>query len=292
MKSSEINIRDPFVMLYGDKYYLYGTRAQTAWGEASGFDCYVSEDLEEFEGPVEVFRRPEGFFADRYYWAPECYSYNGCFWLVVTLGSQTVKKGIYLLRSSSPTGPFELYGKRLTPEDMTCIDGTLYFEDGKPYLIFSHSFEDGVREGEFDLVRLTSDLKPSGDIKTLISAATADWARPVPFAKAEFGMDGDVFFSDGPSIIRGDDGRLYMAASSWGQKGYAVGVAVSGSGSVDGPWHWQKEALYPENGGHGMFFEDKLGRKLFALHYPNDKLKEHPIFKEIVQKNGELRIRD
>ena len=103
-------------------------------------------------------------------------------------------------------------------------------------------------------------------------------------------MDGDVYFSDGPSLFKGEDGRLYMAASSWGDMGYAVGVAVSESGGVEGPWHWQREPLYPENGGHGMFFEDKQGRRLFALHYPNDKLKEHPIFTETFLDKDILRV--
>ena len=51
MKREEINIRDPFVLVYDGKYYLYGTRGATCWGEADGFDCYVGTDLEEFEGP-------------------------------------------------------------------------------------------------------------------------------------------------------------------------------------------------------------------------------------------------
>ncbi len=44
MKTNEVNIRDPFVLLHGGKYYLYGTRSATCWGSAEGFDCYVSED--------------------------------------------------------------------------------------------------------------------------------------------------------------------------------------------------------------------------------------------------------
>lgn len=38
MKTAEINIRDPFVLLYGETYYLYGTRGATCWGPATGFD--------------------------------------------------------------------------------------------------------------------------------------------------------------------------------------------------------------------------------------------------------------
>ena len=52
MKLTDIHIRDPFVLLHEDKYYLYGTRGATCWGEADGFDVYVSEDLENWSEQV------------------------------------------------------------------------------------------------------------------------------------------------------------------------------------------------------------------------------------------------
>ncbi len=291
MKAADINIRDPYVLVHEGKYYLYGTRSETCWGEAQGFDCYVGDDLSEMEGPIEIFKRPEGFFADRAYWAPECYFYDDAFWLLTTLGAGDRKKGVYIMRSESPVGPFKPYGERLTPGDETCIDGTLYFEDGKIYMVYSHSFEDGGADGDFDCVELSGDLsKAAGAPATLIKASSAPFAKPVPFAKEEFGMEGDVYFSDGPSLLKGDDGRLYMAASSWSDKGYAVGVAVSESGSIKGPWMWQDEALYPENGGHGMFFKDKDGSVIFALHYPNDKYKERPAYYRVEISEGKMKL--
>ena len=65
MKLEEINIRDPFILFTNEKYYLYGTRAETCWTKADGFDCYQSDDLVEWNGPVEIFQRPENFWADR-----------------------------------------------------------------------------------------------------------------------------------------------------------------------------------------------------------------------------------
>lgn len=61
MKRTDINIRDPFVLVKDGKYYMYGSRGETVWGLADGFDVYVSKDLEEFDGPYEVFHRPEHF---------------------------------------------------------------------------------------------------------------------------------------------------------------------------------------------------------------------------------------
>lgn len=289
MKTNEINIRDPFVLLHKGQYYLYGTRSETCWGEADGFDCYVSRDRENWEGPVEIFHRPEGFWADRAYWAPECIFYDGAFFLITTLGAADRKKGIYALYSTLPLGPFVPWGEQLTPPDWSCIDGTVYIEDRKPYLIFSHSFEDDPR-GDMCLVELKPDLTgPAGEAVTLFSAAAAPWARPVPFAKAEFGMDGDVYFTDGPCVKKLPDGRLIMTWSSWSEQAYAVGIAESESGSVLGPWKQLETPLWPANGGHGMLFEEKDGSLWFTLHSPNDKYKERPVFCP-VETDGELRL--
>lgn len=289
-KTSEINLRDPYVLLHDGKYYLYGTRSETSWGEADGFDCYMSDDRENWEGPFEIFHRPEGFWADRAYWAPECVCWQGAFYLITTLGASDRKKGIYALRADSPLGPFTPWSQRLTPEDWACIDGTLFVEDGKSWLIFSHSFEDDPR-GDMCVVELKSDLSaPVGEVTILFSAAEAPWARPVPFAKQEFGMDGDVYFTDGPCVLRLSDGKLMMTWSSWSEQAYAVGVAESVSGKLVGPWVQRAEPLYPANGGHGMLFTERDGSLWFTLHSPNDKYLERPAFYPVETTDG-LRLK-
>ena len=69
-------------------------------------------------------------------------------------------------------------------------------------------------------------------------------------------MDGDVYFTDGPCVFRAEN-ELYMFWSSWGTNGYAVGVAKSETGEVNGSWIQQETPVFPENGGHGMVFRDK-----------------------------------
>ena len=291
MKTNEINIRDPFLLLHEGSYYLYGTRSATCWGEADGFDCYVSADRENWDGPFEIFHRPDGFWADRAYWAPECLFHDNAFFLITTLGAGDRKKGIYALRSESPLGPFAPWGKELTPPDWACIDGTVYFEGMKPYLIFSHSFEDDPR-GDMCALELKPDLSgAAGEVVTLFSAAAAPWARPVPFAKAEFGMEGSVYFTDGPCVKKLPDGRLVMTWSSWSERAYAVGVAESERGSVFGPWRQLETPLYPADGGHGMLFEEKDGSLWFTLHTPNEKYKESPVFFPVAT-DGELRLKE
>lgn len=292
MKKSDINIRDPFVMRYKGIYYLYGTRSATCWGPADGFDCYASADLEEWEGPFEIFKKPEGFFADRSYWAPECYFDRNAFYLVTTLEGEGRNKGIYVLKSDHPKGPFAFYAGPLTPADWSCIDGTLYWEEGTPWLIFSHSFEDSPT-GDICLVPLEKDLSAAaGPVEVLFSAAQAPWARPVPFAEAEFGKKGEVYFTDGPCLTRMDSGNLHLTWSSWSVCGYAVGDAVSTSGKVQGPWKQLPQPVYPENGGHGMLFRDPEGQWNLALHAPNDKYQERPCFFPLEEVQGRLQLKE
>ena len=286
MKRQDINIRDPYVLVHEGCYYLYGTRSDTAWSRADGFDCYVSRDLNEFDGPFEIFHRPEGFFADRYFWAPECYVHDGTFYLVTTFGAENLKQGIYILKADCPAGPFSIYSERLTPEEWNSIDGTLYFEGRTPYLIYSRS-QHGAENGDFVLTRLSEDLKRAEEEPvTLFQAKDAPWAKPVPFSKEAFQID-EMYFSDGPNALQLEDGKVYMIFSSWSINGYAVGTAVSENG-IRGPWILQERPLYPENGGHGMFFRDLAGRLVFTLHSPNDLHMERPNFWTVKPENGTL----
>lgn len=280
MKLLDINIRDPFIMPFNGLYYLYGTRSATCWGKAEGFDCYYSSDLDEWTGPIEIFHRPKDFLMDENYWAPECYFINGKFYLLTTFGGEHIKKGEYILVSNEPTGPFELYSDRLTPPEWTCIDGSLYQNEGHYYLIFSHSFEDGVFSGDLAYIELSQDLKkPKTKPRIMFSACDAFWTRPFPYAKQEFGIDETCYLSDGPFAVRDPkDNAIHLYWSSWGANGYAVGEAVSQSGCLDGPWIHKKDLIFPENGGHGMAFKSFDGQMLYTLHYPNDLYKEHPIY--------------
>ena len=289
MRTEEINVRDPYVLLHEGMYYLYGTRSATCWGPADGFDCYRSGDLENWEGPFEIFRRPEGFFADRSYWAPECYAHDGKFYLIATLGAPDRKKGVYALVADSPLGPFVPTGDQpLTPADWACIDGSIFWDNGRPWLLFSHSFEDEPN-GDMCAVELTADLCSAvSEPIRLFSATEAPWAMPIPFAEVEFGMSGDVYFTDGPCIHRMESGALVMLWSSWSTQGYAVGSAISHSGKLTGEWEHCPEKLFPRDGGHGMLFQNKEGKLLYTLHYPNERYREHPIFCGIEERGDAL----
>ena len=45
---SDIQIRDPFILVEGDCYYLFGTTDKDPWKEGHSFLCYKTTDLEHF----------------------------------------------------------------------------------------------------------------------------------------------------------------------------------------------------------------------------------------------------
>ena len=174
--------------------------------------------------------------------------------------------------------------------EWTCIDGTLYFEGEKPYLIFSHSFED-VPDGDMCAVELSSDLSGAvGEPVKLFSAVETAWAHPIPFAQ-EFHITGDIYFTDGPCAVHLNSGALLIIWSSWGTCGYTVGMTISGNGTLAGPWKHLEEPLFAENGGHGMAFLDNNGVYRYTMHYPNDKYKEHPVFFELVMDDRKVSLK-
>ena len=274
MKTDEINIRDPFVLVHGGKYYLYGTRGETCWGPADGFDVYVGQDLKNWEGPIVCFHNDGSFWADRNYWAPEVHCVNGAFYMFASFKSDSRRRGTAILRALSPLGPFEPWSEGpVTPEDWECLDGTFYASpDRTPYMVFCHEWVQ-AGDGEIHAMKLTKDLRaPAGEPFLLFRASEAPWCRQVHHSS---GLDGYV--TDGPFLWRKEDGTLLCLWSGFSETGYAQGLAVSDNGDIDGHFT-QLPPLFPEDGGHGMLFRTLEGELLLALHSPNKHLLERPRF--------------
>ena len=275
MKSCEINVRDPFILPYDGKYYLYGTRGATCWGLADGFDVYVGTDLENWEGPIEIFHNDGGFWADREYWAPEVRLYNGAFFLFASFHSPNRRRGTQILRAEKPTGPFvPISDGPVTPADWECLDGTFFqSKDGDPYLVFCHEWLQ-VHDGEVCAMKLTPDLKAAaGEPRVLFRASQAPWV--VPSVDKDGNKNG---VTDGPWLHRCPDGRLMMLWSSHGKDGYAQAASYSDNGDITGNWTPAAEPIFGRDGGHGMIFRDFEGVQRLVLHAPNENPYERPVF--------------
>ena len=74
-------MRDPFVVVCDDAYYMYGTGAPNGWDKTI-WACYKS--TEGLGGPWEiteslVYEIPTD--AQKQFWAPEVHKYNGFYYM-------------------------------------------------------------------------------------------------------------------------------------------------------------------------------------------------------------------
>lgn len=267
LKTADIRIRDPAVMVYDGLYYMYGTDACTA----PGYGCYVSEDLENWAGPFNVFEadKAEGFDGVACYWAPECHYYQGSFYLLATYTSGTTGfRGTSVFKAESPLGPFvEISNGHITPHDTDNIDGTLYIDEwGQPWMVYVCEWTTQfMEEGKIAVAKLSDDLTHFISApKVLFHAREAAWAS--------------CGVTDGPWIYKTSEGKLLMLWSSVSEQGYAMGIAESKNGRVNGEWKQHFSRIYTgtlygsgsgREGGHGMIFETLDGRLMMSIHSPN-----------------------
>ena len=281
----DIQIRDPFVFPENGNYYLFGSTDRDIWhSPGTGFDMYVSGgNLAEFDGPFPCFRPPAGFWSETNFWAPEVYRYKDEFFMFATFKPKTGRRGTAVLRSNKLAGPYAPYSSGpVTPREWECLDGTLYTDKrGKPWMVFCHEWQQ-VNDGEICLMPLTDDLRSAaGRPELLFRASEAPWASPLKNRSV------NAYVTDGPNLYTAANGNLFMLWSSFGPDGkYRIGLALSRSSEIHGPWMQIPQPLYAADGGHGMFFRSAEGVLYLTVHTPNKSPDERPIFIEMKEENG------
>lgn len=302
LKTADIRVRDPFI--YADArtktYYLYAQSENRDNSGYKGVEAYASKDLANWLPPQTVMSLPNDTDV-MMVWAPEVHEYEGAFYLFVTLTRRTTLpekkpveedrwpamhvRGTHVFRADRPTGPFKrLKATSHTPERWMALDGTLFVEDGMPYMVFCHEWVQTI-DGTIDAVRLRDDLSDTaGEPHVLFRASDAPGAKTDPKA-------GKV--TDGCFLYRSPrSGKLFMIWSTFipGSE-YCVLLAESQSGKLRGPWINQ-QPIYKKNGGHGMIFRTFDGRLMMALHQPNSGGKERLHLLEIADNGDTLDVKN
>jgi len=291
VQRADIQIRDPFIVTIPEerRYLLFGTTDKNCWEGGTGFDAYSSADLEDWEGPFPIFRPPPGFWGTKNFWAPEVHRHRGRWLLLASFKAEGRCRGTQALAADAPLGPYApVGGGPLTPPEWECLDGTLFVDDADaPWLVFCHEWVQ-VTDGEICAMRLRADLTGAeGDPMRLFRASEAPWVRPI--RNTRWGIERG-YVTDGPFLHRTAGGALLMLWSSVGVEGYAIGVARSATGRVTGPWAQEDTPLYGRDGGHGMLFRALDGRLMLTIHAPNRTPQERPIFIEVAERDGTLRL--
>lgn len=289
IKTGIKSLRDPFVLVTDEAYYIYGSEVSGGW-EQCGYACYKntgelsSGEWKKLES--EIYERPKD--AEKQLWAPEVHKYKGEYYLFGSyFSAETNHRGCTIMKSSSPEGPFvEISDGVVTPSDWDAIDGTLYIDDnGAPWMVFVHEWTSTPdKVGRMAVARLSEDLTHFvSEPKDVFCAKDPEWANSG--------------CTDGPFMYRTEGGELLMLWSTFEGRDYCVVTARSKNGKVDGEWTHDDTPLFSKkladgkDGGHGMIFTDGNGDMYLSIHSPNktsEDEKEEVVFLRICEENGTL----
>lgn len=286
-----LNIHDPAVLAdpVSKKYYVYDSfhygnpheKLHSPNGRA-GVEVFWSDDLENWQGPELAYDYEEDSWANSQHapWAPEVAFYKGKYYLFLTFHNYDeeigkadegrpplVRRASQILVSDSPRGPFERFANQpQTPAGEMALDGTLWIEDGQPWMIYCQEWIQ-TGDGLIKAIRLSDDLSESiGEPITLINAGDVDWTAKTTRHE---GQDIRAVVTDGPWPYRSKSGKLMLLWSSWNKdkaKAYTTSLAYSDNGKLSGNWSHREQPLIWGDRGHGNIFRSFDGQLMLSLH--------------------------
>ena len=156
---TSIRCSDPFILpdASDHTYYMYSTGGG---GRVMG---RASKDLLNWTEPFVVMEFPATHWAGNRAasWAAEVHKYRGKYYLFTTSHTRETMvslpgrgdiphRATQIYVADSPRGPFRDFtgNKPHTPWDWAALDGTLWIEDGVPYMVFCHEFRRVFRRNE------------------------------------------------------------------------------------------------------------------------------------------------
>ena len=260
-----LRIRDPFVLVRDDRYYLLGTTGEDPWAKGSNLVLYESRDLETFAEKC-VMVQPQYLAGYTNVWAPELHEYRGKFYLIFSVFREDKGRGSVIFVSDGLNGDFKpLTGEYITPAGWGCLDATLFVYRGAPYLCFSNEWTTpitGDGDGSLFIARLSEDLTAIAEQpKKIVSGKYSGFA-------VQIGEEGKTtgYVAEGPYLYE-KDGNISLLWSTYTKTGYSVFESVSKNG-VRGDYV-AKRKIFEKDGGHCMRFTDLQGKSHIVLHQPN-----------------------
>lgn len=253
---NKVPLADPFIMLYNNMYYAYGTHS------GDGIEVYTSDNLLTWKKESALALHKNDSYGEKWFWAPEVYHVNGKFYMYYS-----AEEHICVATADSPLGPFKQSSQKPMLEGEKAIDNSLFIDDdGRPYLFFDR-FNDGlniwVAELESDLTTIkTETLHPCIHV-------SQEWEKVWPRV------------NEGAFVIK-HQGVYYMtySANSYESPFYGIGCATASS--IMGEWtKYSENPLFQKpkglvGVGHSSMFKDKKGNWRIVFHAHKDETKIHP----------------
>lgn len=261
---------DPFLLAASDGcYYLYCTQ------QKDGFPVRSSRDLIHWEDRGTAFLMRDARWAVKCFWAPECYEFDGRFWLFYSADWKENPTGalenfrIGVAVSDRPEGPFaDVSDRPIFDPGYPIIDANVYREGDRFFLYYSRCcYEheiDGLEESWIYGVELKPDFSGVIGEPVLLLRPEQPWENRSAAETKRRWNEG--------SYVWKHDGRYYMtfSANHFGGPDYAVGYAVAEHPL--GPYRKAEENPVLESGetitgtGHSCMFRDRDGALYICYH--------------------------
>lgn len=208
----ELSMSDPYI--YPDP------ETKTYYLTSSGGRMWKSKDLNTWEGPHNIidiagsWLEKAGFAAaaeihkigDYYYYAGTWSDHSDLIQQVPRRYNVPHNQTV-LLRSKNVEGPYELFDENpdhnYQPREDDCIDGTLYQEDDKIYMVYVHEWTQ-IIDGTIEYVELSADLKKTISKPVCIFRASENPSvgEMNSLGEATFGRKMPGWVTDGPQLFR------------------------------------------------------------------------------------------
>lgn len=305
---AEVKARDLDSLTMSDPFILADEATQLYYLTSTGGSIYTSPDLKTWTGPYDAYDVSGTWMeGSRFVAAAEMHKIGDKYYYIATFSKNDElvdvvprrynihRQQSQVLVSDTAIGPYKPLNQdpefNYCPKKWAILDGTLFNENGKTYLVFVHEWLQ-VIDGTIEYEELSEDLThPVTKPKTLFRATEAAWPKEMNGNnEATYGMRIPGWVTDGPQLFRTGTGRLGMIWSSWGEHRYAEGVAYSESGTIDGPWIQQEKALKDDNSGHGMLFKTFSGEDLLVIHHAGEDGARKPQLWTVDLSGDELKL--
>lgn len=243
-ENHSLNMPDPFVLVEGDTYYIYGTTDRVG---SNGVDCYSTKDFHTYTCHKNIYDLGSSWVKGGIF-AVEVYKIDDTYYMYYSGNDADGRRALNVATSNSPVGLFRDYvgmdangneidlkkNKWLTdPSNYAPLDQTVLVDNGNLYLYYSvyHSGYEQYIVGMEMLDPVTYDMstrkvlvrpgKDSPDLPDNDITLKYDWEIMRSFWVAE-----------GPCVIKSPINNQYYltyTVNAYDEKAYTVCYAVSDS---------------------------------------------------------------
>lgn len=250
------------------------------------------EDLEHAQRKV-IWTPPSSGPYSHDIWAPELHFLHGKWYVYFAADAGTTKTHrLWVLENSSPDpleGSWAFKGELKAPSDKWAIDGSVFENRGKLYLVWSGWEGDANGVQSIYLAQLENPWTVKGN-RVRISTPDHPWEKvgdlPDRRASHETNPGADkadpphVDVNEGPEVLE-HEGKLFLIYSASGcwTNFYELGMATaSASSDLMNPASWKKSPLpvfwespaaHAYGTGHNGFFKSPDGKQDWIIYHAN-----------------------